>query len=121
MTSLPLTVDATDPLVALLAWLLTSLVAKVGGKRTRQVKHLLPAVAVLSAVALRAGVSAVEDAPVSVDTALRAVAAGGVAVLTHSQAREIQKMRAPRGGSADKTVPSVRRDTVPPMPPGEGA
>lgn len=84
--------DGSDPLVALLAWGLAWLVHRYAPKAwSRWVRRLTPTVAVLLAVFLRAAWAVSQDEPFTVQVLLRAVAAGAVAVLGHSQIREVVK------------------------------
>ena len=97
-------VDATDPLVVVLTWFLTEAASQwvKGKKRTEALRHILPALAVLIAIALRAAVTVTQGQALSVDVFLRALAAAGVAVLSHSQLREGQKVvQARRSRSSD--------------------
>lgn len=83
------TVDATDPLVVGLTWALTWAAGRWA--IPARYRGALPALAVLLAVAVRAGLDAAQGMPLTPETVARAVAAGGVAVMGHSQVREIQK------------------------------
>jgi hypothetical protein len=84
--------DGTDPFVALLAWALTILARRYAPAKIKaRVHQLTPAVAVLLAVFLRAGLSVAYDEPMTAQVALRALAAGAVAVWGHSQLREVIK------------------------------
>lgn len=90
-TDLPL--DATDPLIVILTWALTlgiRTVVKDNGKWDK-VRTVLPGIAILIAVGLRAAIETMEGQVLTTDSFLRAVAAGAVAVMMHSQARGIQK------------------------------
>lgn len=82
-------IDATDPMVVLLAWGLTY----ICGKASPKTRKVLPIVAVLVAVAVRSAMAAVEGEPLSMDVLMRALGAAGVAVLGHSQMREVAKAR----------------------------
>jgi hypothetical protein len=117
-------IDGTDPLVVLLTWALTLVVGKLVKKgKFSKLRHMLPAFAVLGAVAIRAIIEASQGAELTVDTALRALAAGGVAVMGHSQIREIQKAMTSGGGddavSAAPTEPPAEPRTAPEEPPEE--
>ena len=101
-------VDATDPLVAVLAWAISAALSRYLGRRARRYRHAVPTVAVLVAVALRAAYAQGMDQPIDLALLLRAVAAGAAAVLGHSQFREIGKLTA------------KDRDTVEPRSKGDG-
>lgn len=83
--------DSTDPLVVLLTWSLVYLVRHFASDKFAKVRHILPTLAVLIAVALRAGVEAMAGMEVTWATVTHGIAAGGVAVLFHAQGREIGK------------------------------
>jgi len=84
--------DATDPLVAAVAWALTAAARRIPWLERH--RAVLPTVAVLAAVAVRAGVGAVQGEALTLDAVGRGVVAGALAVLAHSQARELAKLRA---------------------------
>lgn len=115
MTGVAVPVDGTDPLVMALAWLITfglhAVAKKYGAKNrvVRRMQHLMPVFAVVAAAGLRAAYGVAAGEPLTASTVLRAVAAGGVAVLGHSQGREILKW------AAGDT--KIERLTSPPPPP----
>lgn len=85
--------DLSDPLVAIAAWGILLLVRKYSPKKMASwVRPALPFLAVLVAVFIRAGISASEGEPLTMGVLLRAVEAGGAAVLAHSQLRELVKV-----------------------------
>jgi len=84
-----ITPDAIDPIVVLLAWALTYAAGRYAVPKS--LRGALPLVAVLGACALRAGGDALLGTPLDLETFLHAVGAAGVAVLGHSQFRELQK------------------------------
>lgn len=81
-------VDMSDPLVAVLGWALAGVLNRQLGKRARNYRHLIPTLAVLIAVGLRAAYAATLGQPIDAAMLLRALAAGAVAVAGHSQFRE---------------------------------
>jgi len=88
----PLGLDGADPLVAIVAWGLTEACSRLlSAAEARRARRFLPAVAVAIAVALRAAYEAVQGEPMTVDVLLRGAGAAGIAVLTHSQLRELRK------------------------------
>lgn len=113
LPTIPTAVDATDPAVMLLAWLLTALVKRAEpwleklGLAPAFLRASLPAIAVLMAVAIRASIVAVQGEPFSWDVLLRALAAGAMAVMVHSQVREVKKApgRRRKGKSDTKGTP----------------
>jgi hypothetical protein len=84
-------VDYTDPLVALMAWLLTFMAGHVPWMNDR--RHLLPTVAVLSAIGVRAGLDVTTGEPLTAATVARGFAAGATAVLADVQRRQLDKAR----------------------------
>jgi len=117
-------VDGTDPLVMALAWVVAYGVNRWCKKKgdKRKLRAATPVLAVLAAVALRTIITAVQGHPLTIDVILRAVAAGGVAVLSHSQVREVQKIwEEPEPKKRVGPSAARRNDTVPPNPPGESA
>ena len=84
-------VDATDPLVVMFAWLLTFLAGRLPWLRER--RHLLPTVAVVAAVALRAALDATMGEPLTGATIARGFAAGATAVLADVQRRQLDKAK----------------------------
>lgn len=85
-------VDATDPLVVMLAWLLTFLAGRVPWLNQR--RHLLPTVAVFAAVGVRAALDAAMGEPLTGATIARGFAAGATAVLADVQRRQFDKAQA---------------------------
>lgn len=86
-------VDASDPLVVVVSWVLTLVAGKLlNTTERRKFRKALPALAFLFAVAIRAGVDVAQGHPLDLQTLLRALAAGGIAVAGHSQFREVAKM-----------------------------
>lgn len=86
-------IDGTDPAVVALTWGLTQLAGLAGDRISEKTRHALPALAVVIAVGLRAGYTAVQGEPLTVDVFARGLAAGAVAVFLHSQVREVRKVR----------------------------
>ena len=99
--------DGTDPIVVMLAWLLTMLLGKlierVGLERYRAV---LPVAAVVLAIGVRVGIDVTLEGPLTWATALRAIASGAVAVTSHAQFREVIKLVA-SASKEPKTVPGI--------------
>lgn len=86
--------DQTDPIAVAVAWLLTSVVSKtMESESTKRFRTALPLIAVLSAVGFRAAYSMIDGQPISLEMMLRALAAGAVAVFSHSQLREFIKVQ----------------------------
>lgn len=83
--------NESDPLVAALTWLLLLCARHMAGDHATRFRLTIPTVAVLLAVALRAGIAAAQGDPVTAETVLRAVIAAAGAVLAHSQFRELVK------------------------------
>lgn len=85
--------DASDPLVALLAWALTWGVSQLvtNSAQLEQVRHFLPVIAVAAAIGVRAILESAQGGELTAQTFLRALAAGAVAVLSHSQMRGFVK------------------------------
>lgn len=84
-----------DPLLVVLTWAMTYVFSQSVKDKTayRRLRHIIPAFALLMAIFLRVLGDQITGTPLTVEALLRAVAAAGVAVLTHSQVREIQKAR----------------------------
>jgi hypothetical protein len=82
--------DVTDPAVVILTWLLAYAFKNL--VPTRKARHLIPALAVLIAVAIRAVIGAIEGEPFTTALVLRALAAAAVAVFTNAQFRELSKL-----------------------------
>jgi hypothetical protein len=94
-TAEALGLDAGDPAVAVLTWALTEAARRLLTRaQAQRARHVLPVVAVLVAVAARAGWEAVQGAPLTLDVVLRGLGAAGIAALGHSQIREVEKARA---------------------------
>lgn len=89
----PTLIDPSDPVVVALTWGLTQIAGLVGDRISDHTRHALPVVALVIAVALRAGYVAVQGEPLTVDVLARGLAAGAVAVFLHSQVREVRKVR----------------------------
>lgn len=88
------TIDETDPIVAAMAWAITSVVSGFLPKdKHADLRRALPTIALISAIGVRAAIDALDGEPVNGETVLRALGAAGVAVLAHSQAREVSKAR----------------------------
>lgn len=85
-------VDATDPAVVIVTWGLTWLVGKYAPWFSDRGRTIIPIVAVLLAVGVRAGIDASSGEPLAVSTVTRGIAAGAAAVMGHSQVREFQKV-----------------------------
>lgn len=93
-TSVPF--DGTDPLIALLSWGLVATIRRYAPKTwVTTLRRVAPVLAVLLAVFLRVTVDQLMGQPLTWDVALRALAAGAVAVLGHSQLRELAKALPP--------------------------
>lgn len=85
-------IDLTDPIVMLIAWMLTDLARRFADDAGyKRIRHLLPALAVLIAVLIRTTVVTVYGQDIDLWTILRAVGAGACAVVLHSQYREVVK------------------------------
>lgn len=97
MPSVDVQVDPSDPVVAALAWGISVLLHKYLGRRWRRYRHVVPIMAVVVAVFLRAGWEAAMGQPIGLPTLLRSIAAGAIAVGAHSQTREAKKFREDRG------------------------
>lgn len=87
-------VDASDPLVAVLAWVIAAGAKRALGSRARRYRHAIPSLAVVVAVLLRTAYASLLGQPLDVAVVLRAVAAGAVAVFGHAQFRELVKLAA---------------------------
>lgn len=92
-----LTTDTTDPIVVILAWLITWGIGRALKNASPRVRAGMPLLALLAALGLRVAFDAAQGHPLTVDTLLRALAAGGVAVAGHSQFREAVKLLDPAG------------------------
>ncbi len=98
--------DLTDPIAAVNAWLLTALLRHLAPEAWgRWLRPLTPILAVLLAVFVRTVFSAVSGEPLTVELLLRALAAGAIAVVAHSQFRELVKV------GADKAVKEAIQDS----------
>ena len=90
-------VDGTDPLVVALTWGLTQVAAKFLSTEDRaRFRSALPSIAVIIAVGSRAAIDTASGETLTTESLLRALAAAGVAVLAHSQGREVSKARSRR-------------------------
>ena len=91
-TGIPL--DIADPVAVLLAWALTMLLGHFIKLADRpKLRTALPIVAVLIAVAVRAGIEAGQGADaLTGEVLLRGMLAGATAVLAHSQFRAVLKV-----------------------------
>lgn len=87
-------VDASDPVVVGVSWLLTLVVSRVvqDGTELKKIRHFLPLIALCFAIGARVAIDAFQT-EVSFATFLRAFASAAAAVLAHSQVREFEKMR----------------------------
>lgn len=87
--------DSSDPLTVVLSWICVSLLRwglrRWSPRTYRRVRHSLPAIALLFAVALRVGFEAAGGEPLTAATFARAFAAAASAVFAHSQFREVMK------------------------------
>lgn len=102
-------VDATDPALAVVVWILTNIVKRLAGQKLAS--EWLPAIAFAGAMLLRfmmnGGAMAMEDVP-------RALAAAGVASLVHGQVSSTTKKvkankakKAAKHADLDKTDPAA--------------
>lgn len=88
-----ISVDGTDPVVVVLTWLLTMILGKMIERfGLDEYRAALPAAAVVLATGIRIAIEAAMGDPLSIATVLRALAAGAVAVASHSQFREVFKL-----------------------------
>jgi hypothetical protein len=96
-------VDASDPVVVGVSWLLTLVVSRVvqDGTELKKIRHFLPLIALCFAIGARVAIDAFQT-DVSFATFLRAFASAAAAVLAHSQVREFEKMRKPDDQSSPK-------------------
>jgi hypothetical protein len=98
----PVDVDASDPVVAALAWGFTEIVKRlVPDEYSDKVRPFLPLVALFVAVAARTIVALAMDEGLTFALFIRALAAAAVAVYSHSQIRGVQKFAKSRS-KADK-------------------
>lgn len=103
-----ITLDQTDPVVAMIAWALTFAVSKMPKiGESKNLRSALPLVAVLIAVGARTAMDSLSGVAFSWATIGHAIAAGGLAVLAHSQFSELMKV-AVRSRSAK--APAERDD-----------
>ena len=87
-TTIALGVDATDPLVAMVAMGVTWAAGRwLSSKDLNAVRDYLPVLAMGLAVSLRALIALAEGDPVSFDDLLRGIAAGASATWVQSAAR----------------------------------
>jgi len=93
-TEIAAEIDETDPLVSIICWVLTSVVAKATKKNESfsKIRHWLPAISLVIAIVCRSLVDAFEQEPLTTSTFVRALGSAAVAVLAHSQFREVQKL-----------------------------
>jgi len=101
-------VDATDPVVVMLAWGLTWLVGKYAPWLSAKGRVIIPMVAVIIAVGARAAVDASMGDPLNVETITRGVGAGAAAVMGHAQTRSFQKALM---GPPSEDAPASEADT----------
>lgn len=101
MATLLASTDGLDPLVVVLTWGLVAAVKRLAKKRYPKIRHILPFVAVLLAIGLRAAAETMQGADFSTATLLHGLSAAGLAVLLHSQIREVGKARQSKSGSVD--------------------
>ena len=86
--------DGADPLVIVITWALTLAAGKAMVKTGKEnLRKALPMVAVLIAVALRAGFDSVQGSELNAEVLLHGLSAAAIAVLGHSQVREFIKAR----------------------------
>ena len=99
-----LQLDSSDPVVVAFTWALTwaagKLFVKAGLEKARK---FLPGVAILAAIACRVVFDSMAGIDFSTDALLHALAAAGVAVLGHSQFREIVKLIAKNKAEPDES------------------
>lgn len=96
--------DPSDPLVALFALMLTEALKRLlKPAALARIGPILPAIVVLTALALRAGYdAALTEGGLTWASVLRGLAAAGVAVLTHAQFRSVAKaLTTPRDSGED--------------------
>lgn len=88
-------IDAGDPLVVAIAWLLTAFVGVFAKRwpKLNKVEYFLPAVALIVSIIARVIYDYAVLEGFSWETLPRALAAAGVAVFSHSQVRELVKIR----------------------------
>lgn len=86
-------VDPSDPIVALFALVLTEALKRLlKPAALARIGPVIPAIVVLTALALRAGYdAALTEGGLTWASVLRGLAAAGVAVLTHAQLRSVAK------------------------------
>lgn len=88
-----LLLDSTDPTVAGVTWVLTFLLSTyIEGEKYANLRKALPVIAVLIAVFLRVVFALTMGNPLDWMLLARAFGSGAVAVLTHSQFREMVKL-----------------------------
>ena len=99
-------VDESDPLVVFITWLLSLTAGKVikSQEKLAWLRHFLPVIAFFVAVGTRAALDAVAGQELTKETLFRALAAASVAVLAHSQGRELQKLKDGPGSAEPKPV-----------------
>lgn len=90
-------IDVTDPVTAAIAWLFTFIIGMIPGEKLNPViRSVLPIVAVLMGLLVRTVFDFVQGEPLTASLVFRGLAAGAVAVLGHSQFRELLKYLAPK-------------------------
>jgi hypothetical protein len=91
---IPAAIDASDPVVMILSWLIVMGVTRFCAERpeAQKIKHFAPLLAVFIAVAIRTAGAAAQGQPITFDVVVRAALAGAVAVFAHSQLREVNKL-----------------------------
>jgi len=93
-SAIPGQLDGSDTLVGLFAWIFTSITAKLVKDKAGldKIRHFLPLISLASAVAFRAGIEAMQGREITAETLTHALIVGGVAVVSHSQIREVIKV-----------------------------
>ena len=96
-------VDASDPVVVGVSWLLTLVVSRVvhDKEQLQTVRHFLPLIALCFAIGARVAIDAFQT-EVSLASFVRAFGSAAAAVLAHSQVREFEKMRKPTSEKNDE-------------------
>ena len=88
----PVGMDGSDPVVTVLAWGVVALLRRYAPASWEPfLRRATPGLVVLAAVFLRALIAVALSEPFTLASVLRALAAGGVAVLGHSQLRALLK------------------------------
>ena len=86
-------VNVTDPIVVGLTMALTWVLGKFAPPFQDKLRHWLPLIALIFAVLLRAVLDAMES-EVTLESLFRGLAAGGMAIASHQQVRQIVKSKA---------------------------